>query len=159
MPRSNETRRHAAKLHTPMVPIVGREFPAVMAGIKREMRWPTVAPVMHHGYRYLPHPAIAFTRATSIGGPRRVGLVVLERVWQEPLDAISPASLEAEGFADIKEFRAYWRYRYKKRYDRYKPTWCFRFHPYDPDEEPSWQAEIYERLILGPFEGLRRGDL
>lgn len=142
---------------TPLVVVPNRDFPALAAGTKTEFRQPWVGDVTKAALRNLPIPIVAYTRASGYGGARRCALMVCERFWKEPLGAIAASSIEAEGFANAKEFRAYWRRRFRHgRFDRYNEVWCFEVRPYRAEQdEQRFKDELYERLILEPYRRVR----
>lgn len=135
-----------------MVVVPGRDYAAVAAGTKREFRQPWVAITTHKALAELPIPIVGYTRGTNFGGARRSTILVCEAFWQEPLGAISQASIEAEGFQTVKEFRAYWRRRFRHgRFDRYQKVCCFRVRPYRRDvDEQHFKDVLYDRFILDP---------
>jgi hypothetical protein len=152
VPANKRTYRSVGvSLRTPIVGVPNRDFPAVAAGTKREFRMPWVADATHSALQRVPTPVVAYSKTTRIGGAGRSCLLVCERFWREPLDAISPASIEAEGFTSIKEFRGYWRYRYKKGYDRFQQVWCFRVRPHTAEDEEHFKDVLYERLLHEPL--------
>jgi hypothetical protein len=74
---------------------------------------------------------------------RRERLLVVEDAWQEPLGAISPQSLEAEGFASLGEFRDYWRARVRSGWRPLSVVQVARLRPYTDDDA----AMIGDRLL------------
>lgn len=79
-------------------------------------------------------------------------LLVLEDSWTEPLGAISPDSLEREGFADFAHFRRYWTGRTKTRFRPLGRVQVFRVRPFTPDDIAVVGAVLFNRLY-GEFTG------
>lgn len=97
------------RIHVPRI-----DFNDVRVGAKTEFR--------NYGKRFFeglecPTPAIGYCRRdwwTPEHGVDGIDtfLMTLEETWVEPLGAISPESLEHEGFEDIGAFRRYFTERY-----------------------------------------------
>jgi len=62
---------------------------------------------------------------------KSIGRIVVLRVWQEPLGAISEADAQAEGFADRAEFLAGWE-KIHGTFDPSKPVWVVEFEIQKP---------------------------
>lgn len=82
---------------------------------------------------------------------RRVGgyesrLLVLEATWQEPLGAISPESLEREGFQDIRSFRRYWMQRHNKRFAPMQRVQVYRVRPFTGADEVTMGLQLLRKL-------------
>jgi hypothetical protein len=73
-------------------------------------------------------------------------LMVLERCWREELRAISPESLELEGFSTFAEFRRYWKIRHNKPFRPLDRVWVYRVRPWVPGDELELGARMVERL-------------
>lgn len=131
----------ADALHVRQLQIPVADFGPVAAGRKRELR--------HAGGRLrpehvtCPQPIVGWT---TRGGEVKRALLVLEECWTEPLGAISPASLEAEGFEDLQSFRRYWRQRTSK----FRPldtVVCYRLRPFVEDDLSGLWLDIFDRLF------------
>lgn len=72
--------------------------------------------------------------------------MVLEETWKEPLGAISPESLKAEGFESLAQFRRYWMKRTRRQFRPAALITCYRVRPWEPDDERRFGASIMERL-------------
>jgi hypothetical protein len=126
---------------------------AVRHGKKREFRaesgkvsqlWNVACPVPVVAYRLDSH------------GRYDSALMVLEAVWREPLGAISPESLEAEGFESFAHFRRNWCIREKRRFRPLHMTTAFRVRPWDSDDDRAMADALLKRLY-GEFLGSRSG--
>jgi hypothetical protein len=69
-----------------------------------------------------------------------------EDVWREPLGAISPASLAAEGFASIREFRQHWMDREHRRFPPLRMTTVYRLRPWLADDARESADALLHRL-------------
>lgn len=72
--------------------------------------------------------------------------MVLEEKWLEPLGAISPASLKAEGFESIGEFRRYWMNREKRRFMPTRMVTVYRVRPWQDGDHDRFAALLLDRL-------------
>lgn len=73
--------------------------------------------------------------------------MVLERTWQEPLGAISPESLAAEGFPDYAHFRRYWMRRTRKHFKPTRMVVAFRVRAWHGQADAIlFGSEILTRL-------------
>lgn len=128
-------------LHVRHLQIPVADFGRIAAGRKLELR--------HAGGRLrpehvtCPQPIVGWAVR---GGETKRALLVLEECWTEPLGAISPPSLEAEGFANLQEFRLYWR----QRTGKFRPldtVVCYRLRPFAEDDLSGLWLDIFERLF------------
>jgi hypothetical protein len=124
------------------------DWPAIICGTKREFR----AACGKHSALWTvqtPTPAVAYT--VSRIGVYDSALMVLERVWREPLGAISAESLAAEGFASFAEFRRHWMRREKRRFPLLRMTTVYRVRPWMPDDEPRMADTLFMNLLQEPW--------
>lgn len=125
------------------------EWGSVKAGRKREFRAsPNATPQFWDVEP--PMPVVAYAISRQLG--YRAQLMVLEEHWREPLGAISPESLAAEGQPDIAHFRRYWMHR---EHTAFKPTRMvsvFRVRPWQPSDDAGMAERLLERLY-GEFLG------
>lgn len=132
---------------TVFVRVPRAEWAAVTVGAKREFR----AACGKHSALWtveLPTPAIAYT-VNSIGDYAST-IIVLEDVWREPLGAISPASLAAEGFETIGAFRRHWMNREHRRFPPLRMTTVYRVRPWTSEDDVG-MAEVVLRRLYGGF--------
>jgi hypothetical protein len=76
--------------------------------------------------------------------------MVLEDIWIEPLGAITPESLEAEGFETFAEFRRYFCLREKTRFRPTRKITVYKVRPWVEGDEQNFAKRLFERLY-GPF--------
>lgn len=100
-------------LRTKFLRVPPVDWAAVKHGSKTEFRMPGSASLAHYWDIDVPTPVVAYTVRSGLHYSH---LMVLCRVWREPLGAISPESLEREGFTDINHFRRYWMSRTHRRF-------------------------------------------
>lgn len=122
-------------LHVPLA-----DWPAVKSGRKTEFRAvgrlaPSTSSIV------TPAPVVCYTLRQYRRLPE-TALMVLEAAWSEPLGAISPDSLEREGFKTIGEFRSYWQRRQYGKNGPFKPLSIARVYRVRP-----WAAT--DRLEMG----------
>jgi len=91
-----------------------------------------------------PAPVVAYT----INSLRqyRAALMVLEGCWREPLGAISPESLEAEGYQSFAEFRHAWVIREKRHFPRFAMTTVYRVRPWKLEDARDMADALLRRL-------------
>jgi hypothetical protein len=100
-----------------------------------------------------PVPVVAY-RVDSRGNYDSA-LMVLEAVWREPRGAISPESLEAEGFESFPHFRRYWCIREKRLFRPLHMATVFRVRPWNSDDDRA-MADVLLARLYGQF--LAGGD-
>lgn len=135
------------RVSTIFLRVPSADWTAVRHGRKREFRaesgkvsqlWNVECPV----------PVVAYK--VDSGGRYDSVLMVLESVWREPLGAISPESLEAEGFESFAHFRRHWCIRERRRFRPLHMTTVFRLRPWLPDDGPA-MADALLRRLYGDF--------
>lgn len=119
------------------------DWVAVTRGVKREFRaspravsklWDTEPPT----------PVVSYRLHPSHGYDAR--LMVLEDVWMEPLGAITPESLEAEGFSSLAEFRRYFCLREKTRFKPTRKITVYKVRPWAEPDRERFAERLFERL-------------
>jgi hypothetical protein len=119
------------------------EWAAVTCGSKREFR----AACGKHSALWnvkVPTPAIAYTVSTL--GEYASMIMVLEDVWREPLGAISPISLAAEGFESISEFRRHWIEREHRPFPPLRVTTVYRLRPWTAADDIEMADAVLRHL-------------
>lgn len=126
------------------------DWPAVKRGIKTEFRsgWgknktPKLFQVK------APTPVVAYT--VNGRGEYDARLMVLEDIWLEPLGAISPESLEREGFRNLKEFRSYWLEREGRRFTPTRQVFVYRVRPWVAGEDEHRMGQALLQRLYGDF--------
>lgn len=138
------TQRHTS---TVFLRVPRAEWSAVTVGAKREFR----AACGKHSALWtvrLPTPAVAYT--IDAFGSHASSIMVLESVWREPLGAISPASLAAEGYESIGEFRRHWMAREHRRFPPLRMTTVYRVRPWTPNDN-MYMADLMLGRLYGDF--------
>jgi hypothetical protein len=131
----------AEAIYARLLAVPAIDFSAVAAGDKRELR--AAGGRLRPEHVSCPQPVIGWAMR---GGERRRALLVLEECWTEPLGAISPASLAAEGFHELADFRVYWR----ARYGTFRPldtVVCYRVRPFQDEDLAGLWLDIFDRLF------------
>lgn len=136
------------RISTVFLRVPARDWPAVKRAMKTEFRagtgksavpqlWgiPTPVPVVAYAIRQGRHDA---------------RLMVLERMWQEPLGAISPESLAREGFQTLGEFRRYWMERERKRFTPTRQVFAYQVRPWGHGDR-GWAGEKLLEHLYGDF--------
>lgn len=81
--------------------------------------------------------------------------MVLEATRREALGAISPASLEAEGFPSVAHFRRYWMARTKRRFRPNDICSVYRVRPWRDSDREVMGMTLLDRLYGEFLGGLR----
>jgi hypothetical protein len=123
------------------------EWAAVTIGVKREFR---AGCGKHSPLWNVATPTLAIAYTIDALGRHHSAIMVLEDVWREPLGAISPASLAAEGFDSLSEFRRHWMDREHKRFPPLRMTTVYRVRPWKPDDNQK-MADVMLRQLYGEF--------
>jgi hypothetical protein len=142
------TQRQAS---TTFLRVPSADWTAVRHGKKREFRAQS-GRVSQLWNVECPLPVVAY-RVDSFGRYDSE-LMVLEDVWQEPLGAISPESLQAEGFESFAHFRRSWCIREKRRFRPLHMTTVFRVRLWDVEDDRAMADALFRRLY-GEFLGQR----
>lgn len=132
------------RLSTTFLRVPARDWPAVSRGYKTEFRagsGKNAVPQLWH--LEPPCPVVAYTVRN---GRHDARLMVLEALWQEPLGAISPESLEREGFATLAEFRRYWMERERKRFTPTRQVFAYRVRAWRPADLDSMAGALLSHL-------------
>jgi hypothetical protein len=119
------------------------DWAAVRYGGKREFR-ASSGKVSQLWNVECPVPVVAY-KIDSFGR-YDCALMVLEAVWQEPLGAISPESLKAEGFESFAHFRRYWCIREKRYFRPLHKTMVFKVRPWQAEDDRDMADALLKRL-------------
>jgi hypothetical protein len=122
------------------------DWAAVTAGTKRQWRAGGRGGPIFDRVR-LPCPVVLHSQTVFRGDPDTC-LAVLEDVRREPLGAISPEDLAAEGMASLAEFRTYWKQRHNYNIG-FKPlsivsVYCVR--PWRDGDRERFADQLLEHL-------------
>lgn len=112
------------------------EWQAVKRGVKREFR---AAPGAQGQMLSAEPPVPVVAYSVDRQGHHDARLMVLDRMWREPLGAISPESLAAEGCAGLAEFRRRWMLTNRKRFTPTRIVSVFVVRP--------WREGLDERAM------------
>jgi hypothetical protein len=140
------------RVSTTFLRVPVQDWPAVKRGYKTEFRAGTgrnAVPQLWH--LRPPCPAVAYCIRN---GRHDAELMVLEALWQEPLGAISPESLEREGFKSLAEFRTYWIAREHKRFTPTRLVFAYRVRAWQPDDERMLADRVFEHLYGEFLDGV-----
>lgn len=140
-PKPYEQRR----VSTAFLRVPTTDWIAVTRGIKKEFRASPRA-VSKLWSVDPPTPVVAYRVRSGPAGGHDARLMVLEDKWLEPLGAISPASLAAEGFESIAEFRRYWMQREKRRFAPTRMVTAYRIRPWEDGDRARFADMLLERL-------------
>lgn len=136
-----------AKLSTAFLRVPEGDWAAIVNGHKREFR--SSGRVVTQVWRLqCPTPVAAYTVAGPPShrqhrGPR---VLVLEKTWREPVGAISPESLELEGYSDIRFFRRYYMERTGRPFRPLAEVQVYRVRPWEPEDREALGVALLERL-------------
>lgn len=129
------------------------EWPAVSRGYKREFRSGSF-PSQLFGIG-TPTPVVAYR---IHNGRHDAKLMLLEEAWQEPLGAISPESLAAEGHDSLASFRKAWMARERKRFRPTKQVFVYRLRPIILADAQAAGEDLFA-LLYGEFYDPEQGAL
>lgn len=116
------------------------DWPAVRQGIKREFRSSYAALTKTQ----TPTPVVAWCKK---GDEYEHRFMVLTHVGREPLSAITPEGLAAEGFASFAEFRRYWVARHHRhRFEPGRMVTVYRVRPWTPDDRSTMGEYLFDRI-------------
>lgn len=127
--------------------VPGGDWAAIRRGFKREFRLTGQALLNLQ----TPTPVVVYT--TRNGGYEEI-LMVLESAHREALGAISPTSLQAEGFPSVAHFRRYWMQRTGKRFRPLDICSVYRVRPWTDADMDLMGRTLLERLY-GDFLHVR----
>ncbi len=117
------------------------DWAAVKLGSKTEFRVAGRASLAQTVYT--PTPVLAYTVRSGLHDSK---LMVLTAVWREPLGAITPEGLAAEGFPDFAHFRRYWMTRTHRRFTPLTSILAYRLRQWTDHDAADLGEKILRRL-------------
>lgn len=154
MPRQTQSRPRPRRFTTKVLHVAQGDWPLVKRGLKTEYRH-RIKDTRRRRYLHdTPSPVVL-----SPTKGHDFALAVLEATWFEPLGAISPESLQREGFESFAEFRRYWvlqREFNKRRFKAEDPAVVFRVRLATTDEDFTYCGRLLLARLYAPWlPGLR----
>lgn len=133
-----------------MLLVPRHDWAAVTTGAKRQFRI-SGGGVSPHFTKQLPTPVVLHSQTLYQTQPRTC-LAVVEEARREPLGAISPEDLAAEGFATLAEFRRYWlgRYPWSTGFKPLSIVSVFSVRPWCDGDRELFGGLLLDRLF-GPW--------
>jgi hypothetical protein len=126
------------------VQIFPDDWVAIRRGQKTEYRTPYLL-------TYLTPPQLAVGYRTLPGGQDAdTMLLLIESAWREPVGAVSPESLEREGFPNLDHFRRYWMRRTGERFKPLSDVQVMRVRPFEDGDVPTIGLQLI-RNLYGPW--------
>lgn len=117
------------------------EWPQVKRGAKTEFR---SAPGAQSQLLAVEPPMPVVAYSVDRRGNHDARLMVMEKMWREPLGAISAESLRAEGCANLAEFRRRWVLANRKRFT---PTRIISVYVVRPWRDEADDRAMADRLL------------
>lgn len=124
--------------------VPSQDWAAVKHGSKTEFRTVKPTAIATFDSVEVPTPVVAY--AVKPGGRHDSQLMVLTAAWREPLGAISPESLAAEGFPSLAVFRRYWMQRTHRRFQPLMIVNVFRLREFQEEDRAILGAQLLQRL-------------
>lgn len=90
-----------------------------------------------------PTPVVAYA---AVGAGYEAALMVLEKVWKEPVGSISEESVRREGFETFADFRRYFKIRTHRAFRPLQDVWCYRLRPWRQGDYAEQGALMLTRL-------------
>lgn len=120
------------------------DWAAVKLGSKTEFRQAGGKEITQLWNVTTPTPVVAYT--VRSGDRYEKTLMVLERTWREPLGAITPDSLAAEGYPDMAHFRRYWMSRTHRRFTPLTNVQVYSVRPWRDTDMAELGAALLSKL-------------
>lgn len=143
------------EVRTTFLQVPSGDWASVKQGRKTEFR-ATGARMTQLWNVVCPTPVFGYTMRRNVSPEG--ALLVLEATWREPVGAISPESLEREGFPDVAHFRRYWMNRYKSRFAPMQEVQVYRVRPFAPEDEEKMGLQLLRKLYGEHLGGEHVGD-
>lgn len=125
------------------------DWAPIATSTKTELRTAGRYALLSHKVQPPDWPVLGWHRPRFSDRPKTM-LLLIDEAWSEPLGAISPQSLAAEGYGSITEFRRYWNARHTRGYRADAIVQVVRLRPATPDDYPAIGRRLLERLY-GPW--------
>lgn len=132
------------ELRTIFLRVPPTDWLLVKHGRKREFR--TSESRYKLDWVHCPTPVVAYTTLGRRQDQHDSALMVAERIWREPLGAISEESVLYEGYDSFADFRRYYRNRTKRPFKPLQEVWCFRVRPWTPKDLEELGVTLLTRL-------------
>lgn len=133
-----------ASAKTVFLRVPAADWSAVKMGVKGEFRASGGQQTQVWNLRP-PIAVVAYAVRTS--GTHDCRLMVLEKTWREPLGAISPAGLAAEGCKTLAEYKRKWAKQNKRRFPAMKQVQVYQVRPFVPSMDVAlFGTELFLRL-------------
>lgn len=120
------------------------DWAAVKVGSKTEFRAAGGKEITQLWNIKVPTPVVAYT--VRSGGVYDKALMVLEATWREPLGAISPESIQREGYPDMAHFRRYWMSRTHRRFTPLTSVQVYRVRAWQNGDLTALGEALLQRL-------------
>jgi hypothetical protein len=136
--------RTARTCTTVFLRVPSLDWPKVVTGEKRELRTMGRYALMAGRIRA---PELVVGYLVRRYDERREQLLIVDDAWQEPLGAISPQSLAAEGFESFGEFRSYWKLRFPR--SGWRPLSTVQvctLRPFTPADHEPMAERLLQRI-------------
>lgn len=156
MPRGKGPKPYRqSRVSTTFVRVPRSDWALVRRGHKTEFRSSLGGDVAQFWGLTPPMPVIAWTWSKIRGYD--AALMVLEASWREPLGAITPESLEREGFNSFAEFRRYYMERERRHFTPTRQVQVFRLREWEDATDFPAFAQATLLKLYGDFipDGLR----
>lgn len=137
-----------ASAKTMFLRVPAADWPAVKMGVKREFRaspgqqtqvWNVLPPIA----------VVAYAVRTTGSHDRR--LMVLEKTWREPLGAIGPDGLAAEGCKTLAEYKRKWAKQNKRRFPAMRQVQVYRVRPFNGADDAADLGLLLFHRLYGEF--------
>lgn len=91
-----------------------------------------------------PTPVVGYCQSRTRG--YESALLLLEATWREPLGAITPESLQREGFESFAHFRRYFMQRERRHFTPTREVQAYRVRPWQPSDFTPMADALLTRL-------------
>lgn len=151
---------------TLFLPVPRGDWSAVKVGAKTELRLREAeTPLPYREGVMVPSPVVVYSHDKSGRNQHKRArrndgaLMVLEGLWREPVGAISPESLQREGFPELSHFRRYWMARTGDRFKPLEDVWVFRMRRWRESDMQEMGVLLLKRIYREHIPKLELEDL